>query len=65
MICKKIIGCFDPSTKNSYSVRVYIIAVHILIKVESLHPACVSGTMHKMVDWGLELCLKIVLRETF
>ena len=34
---------FDPSFKNSYSVRVYIIAVHSLIKVEILSSAGVSS----------------------
>ena len=40
---KRIIGCFDPSIKNSYSVSVYIIAVHFLISVESLSPDCVNS----------------------
>ena len=37
-----IVGCFGPSIKNSYSVRVYIMAVHSLIRVESLNSACVN-----------------------
>ena len=44
MICnKKTVGCFDPSIRNSYSVSVYIIAVHSLIRVESLSSACVNN----------------------
>ena len=38
---KTSVGCFDPSNKNSYSVRVYIVAVHSLISVEILSSACV------------------------
>ena len=38
----KIVGCFVPSIKNSYSVRFYIMAVHSLIRVESLNSACVN-----------------------
>ena len=37
---KKTVGCFDPSFKNSYSVSVFIMAVHSLIRVESLSSAC-------------------------
>ena len=40
---KRTVGCFDPSIKISYSVRVYIIAVHSLINVESLSSACVNS----------------------
>ena len=40
---KRTVGCFDPSIKNSYSVRVYIIAVQSLISVESLSSACVNS----------------------
>ena len=36
-------GCFDPSIKNSYSVSVYIMAVHSLIRVESLSSACMNS----------------------
>ena len=43
MICKKTVGCFDPNFKNSYSVSAYIMAVHSLIRVESLSSACVNG----------------------
>ena len=31
----RTVGCFDPSIRNSYSVSVYIMAVHSLIRVES------------------------------
>ena len=30
----RTVECFDPSIRNSYSVSVYIIAVHSLIRVE-------------------------------
>ena len=36
---KKTVRCFDPSIKSSNSVRVYILAVHSLISVESLSSA--------------------------
>ena len=39
----RTVGCFDPSYKKSYSVRVYIIDVHSLIKAESLSSACVNS----------------------
>ena len=39
----KTVGCLDPSIKNSYSVSLYIIAVHSLIRVESLGSACVNS----------------------
>ena len=39
----KIVGCLDPSIKNSYSVVVFIIAVHSLIRVERLSSACVNS----------------------
>ena len=35
-------GCLDPSIRNSYSVSVYIIAVHSLMRVENRSSACVS-----------------------
>ena len=38
----KTVYCFDPSIKNAYSVRVYIIAVHSLLRVESRSSACVN-----------------------
>ena len=38
----RTVGCFDPSIKNSYSVRVYSIVVHSLISVKSLSSACVN-----------------------
>ena len=38
----KTVGRFDPSIKNSYSVKVYIIAVHSLTRVESRNSACVN-----------------------
>ena len=38
----KTVGCFDPSIKNSYFVRVCMIAVHSLISVESRSSACVK-----------------------
>ena len=38
----KIVGCFGPSIKNSYSVTVYIMAVHSLIRVENPNSACVN-----------------------
>ena len=38
---KKTVGCFDPSIKNSYSVSVYVMAVHSLIRAESLISAYV------------------------
>ena len=31
----RTVGCFDPSIRLSYSVSVYIIVVHSLIRVES------------------------------
>ena len=37
------VGCLDPSIKKSYSVSVYIIAVHSLIRVEILSSACVNS----------------------
>ena len=39
----KTVGCFDPRIKNSYSVSVFIIAVHPLMSVESLNSACVKN----------------------
>ena len=39
----KTVECLDPSIKNSYSVSVYNIAVHSLIRVESLSLACVNS----------------------
>ena len=38
----KPVGCFDPNIKNSHSVRVYIIAVHSLIRVDSRSSAFVN-----------------------
>ena len=38
----KTVGCFDPSIKKSYSVRVCMIAVHSLMRVESRNSACVN-----------------------
>ena len=38
----KTVGCFDPSIKNSYSVKICMIAVHSLIRVESSSSACVN-----------------------
>ena len=38
----KTVGYFDPSKKNSYSVRVYIRAVRSLISVESPSSACLN-----------------------
>ena len=38
----KTVGCFDPSVKISYSVKVYIIAVHSPIRVENRNSACVN-----------------------
>ena len=32
----KTVGCFNPRIKNSYSVSVYVMAVHSLLMVESL-----------------------------
>ena len=37
----KTVGCFDPSIENSYSIRVCMIAVHSLLRVESRNSACV------------------------
>ena len=34
------VGSFDPRIKKRYSVKVYIMAVHSLIRIESLSPAC-------------------------
>ena len=42
MVCKQNCRMFDPSIKNSYSVRVYMIAVQSLIRVESLSSTCVN-----------------------
>ena len=39
----KTVGCLDPSKKNSCSVCVHIMAVHSLIRVESLSSACVNS----------------------
>ena len=39
---KRTVGCFDPSIRKSYSVSVYFIAVHSLIRVESRSSACVN-----------------------
>ena len=38
----KTVGCLDLSIKKSYSVKVYIIAVHSLIRVESRNSVCVN-----------------------
>ena len=38
----KTVGCFDRSIKNSYSVRLCIIAEHSPIRVESRNSACVN-----------------------
>ena len=38
----RTVGCLDPSIKNSYSVKVFITAVHSLIRVESRNSACVN-----------------------
>ena len=43
MVCKKTVGLFDPRIKNSYFVKVNIIAVHSLMSVESLSSACVKS----------------------
>ena len=37
------VGCFYPRIKHSYSVNVYMMAVHSLINVESLSSACVRS----------------------
>ena len=37
---KKTGVCFDPRIKSSYSVNVYIMAVHSLMSVESLNSGC-------------------------
>ena len=39
----KTVGCFDPSNKNSYLVKVYIMAMHSLISVENLSSACINS----------------------
>ena len=39
----KTVGCLDTSIKKSYSVSVYVIAVHSLIRVDSLSSACVNS----------------------
>ena len=39
----KTVGCFDPSNKKSFSVRMYNMAVHSLISVECLGSACVNS----------------------
>ena len=39
----KAVECFDPSFKNSYSVSVYIMTLHSLIRVESLNSAGVNS----------------------
>ena len=39
----KTVGCFDPSIKNSYSIKVCMISVHPLVRVESRSSACVKG----------------------
>ena len=39
----KTVGYFDSSKKNSFSVRVYIIAVRSLISVESPSSACLNS----------------------
>ena len=36
------VGCFDPNTENSFSVSVYIMAVHSLKSVQSLSSTCVT-----------------------
>ena len=38
----KTVGCFDPSIKNSNSVKVCMIAVHSLIKVDRRKSAGVN-----------------------
>ena len=38
----KTVGCLDPSVKNTYSVKVCMIAVHSLIRVESRNSVCVN-----------------------
>ena len=40
---QKTVGCLDPSIKNSYSLSVYIMAVHSLMRVESLSSTCVNS----------------------
>ena len=40
-LINRIVRYFDPSMKKSYSVRVYIIAVHSLLKEEILSLAFV------------------------
>ena len=40
---KNTVGCLDPSNKISYSVSVYVMALHSLIRVESLSSACVNS----------------------
>ena len=39
----KTVGCFEPSNKQSFSVSVYIMAVHSLIRIKSLSSACVNS----------------------
>ena len=38
----KTVGCLDPSIKNSFSVKVCMIALHSFIRVESRNSACVN-----------------------
>ena len=38
----KTVGCLDPSIRNLYSLKVCMIAVHSLIRVESRNSACVN-----------------------
>ena len=40
---KRTVGCFDRIIKESHSVRLYIIAVHSVISVESLCSACLNS----------------------
>ena len=59
----KTVGCFDPSIKNSYSVKVSTIDVHSLIRVESRSSACVNRREFAEIrlilfvpHFGLEQC---------
>ena len=38
----KTVGCLDPSIRNLYSLKICMIAVHSLIRVESRNSACVN-----------------------
>ena len=54
----RTVVCFDPSPKNSFSVRGYIIAVHCLTSEGSLKSACVNSV--ELAEKYLSHCVIVI-----